>query len=246
MSEAKARVEAWISKGEIPETDVELRLIRRLPWLVDALDKRLIGDAERALVGLDHTVAPSLVPTERLRLAIAHYEGDQELDKVAMAELEAAFEGDPSLWIPAARLHASVNLGREAAARMTLSDQSLPYVFPGDVHPMMVDVLACGERVLPALHVDWVRKLTVWMSTVLILDCTALGMWFWPVLSVLDANKLKRPLVNLASQPLPSGGRGLAAGYAARLGLDGTALMEGSTELDQRILDLIFLGDAGA
>jgi hypothetical protein len=240
MSEAKARVEAWISKGGIPQTDVERRLIRRLPWLVDALDKHIIGDAERALLGLDHTVSPSLVPAERLRLAIAHYEGDQELDKVAMAELEAAFEGDPSLWIPAARLHASVNLGREAAARMTLSDQSLPYVFPGDVHPMMVDVLACGERVLPALHVDWLRKLTVWMSTVLILDCTALGM------SVLDANKLKRPLVNLASQPLPSGGRGLAAGYAARLGLDGTALMEGSTELDQRILDLIFLGDAGA
>ena len=246
MSEAKARVEAWISKGGIPETDVELRLIRRLPWLVDALDKRIIGDAERALLGLDHTVGPSLVPTERLRLAIAHYEGDQELDKAAMAELEAVFEGDPSLWVPAARLHASVNLGREAAARMTLSDQSLPYVFPGDVHPMMVDVLACGERVLPALHVDWVRKLTVWMSTVLVLDCTALGMWFWPVLSVLDANKLKRPLVSLASQPLPSGGRGLAAGYAARLGLDGTALMEGATELDQRILDLIFLGDAGA
>ena len=163
-----------------------------------------------------------------------------------MAELEETFEGDPSLWIPAARLHASVNLGREAAARMSLSDQSLPYVFPGDVHPMMVDVLACGERVLPALHVDWVRKLTTWMSTVLVLDCTALGMWFWPVLSVLDANKLRRPLVSLAGQSLPSGGRGLAAGYAARLGLDGTALMEGATELDQRILDLIFLGDAGA
>ena len=65
MSEAKARVEAWISKGGIPETDVELRMIRRLPWLVDALDKRLVGDVERALVGLDHTVGSSLVPTER-------------------------------------------------------------------------------------------------------------------------------------------------------------------------------------
>jgi len=128
---------------------------------------------------------------------------------------------------------------------MSLSDQSLPYVFPGDVHPMMVDVLACGERVLPALHVDWVRKLTTWMAPLLVVDCSELGMWFWPVLSVLDANKLRRPLAGLAGQRLPSGGRGLAAAYAARLGEDGAALMVGATELDQRIVDLVFLGDSG-
>jgi hypothetical protein len=245
MSEARARLQAWINQGGVPETDVELRLIRRLPWIVEALDDRLSGGAERALVGLDHTAAPSTTPTERLRLAIAHAEGGQEVDMAAMAELEEAFQGEPTLWIPAARLHASVNLGREAAARMSLSDQSLPYVFPGDVHPMMVDVLACGERVLPALHVDWVRKLTTWMAPLLVLDCTVLGMWFWPVLSVLAASKLRAPLAGLAGQRLPSGGRGLAAAYAARLGEDGTALMAGATELDQRIVDLVFLGDSG-
>jgi hypothetical protein len=246
MNEARARVDAWIAQGGAPETDIELRLIRRLPWVVEALDQRIGGGIERALMGLEYTDAPSSTPAERLRLGIAHSEGEQDLDKVAMAELEEVFVGDPTCWIPAARLHASVNLGREAAARMSLSAQSLPYVFPGDVHPMMVDVLACGERVLPALHVDWVRKLTTWMAPVLVLDCTELGMWFWPVLSVLDANKLRRPLASLAGQRLPSGGRGLAAAYAARLGEDGAALMAGATDLDRRILDLVLLGDAGA
>ena len=82
------------------------------------------------------------------------------------------------------------------------------------------------------------------MAPVLVLDCTALGMWFWPVLSVLDANKLRRPLASLAGQRLPSGGRGLAAAYAVRIGEDTAPLMAGTTELDRRILDLVLLGDA--
>ena len=244
MSESRERIEAWVAQGGIPETDIELRLTRGLPWLVQSLDGRLKGDTERALAGLNYKEERDLSQAERLRCAIAQADGDRELNKEAMAELEAAFHGDARAWIPAARLHASVNLGREAAARMSLSEQSLPYVFPGDIHPMMVDVLACGERVLPALHVDWLRKLTVWMAPVLVLDCTALGMWFWPVLSVLDANKLRRPLASLAGQRLPSGGRGLAAAYAVRIGEDTAPLMAGTTELDRRILDLVLLGDA--
>ena len=43
---------------------------------------------------------------------------------------------------------------------MALSDQNLPYVFPGELHPLQIDIFAVGDKVLPALHVDWVRKLT--------------------------------------------------------------------------------------
>ena len=245
MRESRERIEAWIAQGGTPETDIELRLMRRLPWLVQALDGRLKDGTKRALAGLNYKEEPELSKPERLRRAIARADGSEELNKEEMAELEEAFHGDERAWIPAARLHASVNLGREAAARMSLSEQSLPYVFPGDIHPMMVDVLACGERILPALHVDWLRKLTVWMAPVLVLDCAALGMWFWPVLSVLDANKLRRPLASLAGQRLPSGGRGLAAAYAVRIGEDSAPLMAAATELDQRILDLVLLGDSG-
>ena len=244
MSEARTRIEAWVAQGGAPETDIELRLIRRLRWLVEALDGRISDHTERAMIGLDHPEGSSLTMNERWRVAISQWGGGLEGDKAAMAELEEAFQGDPTHWIPSARLHASVNLGREAAARMSLSNQNLPYVFPGDVHPMMVDVLACGERILPALHVDWVRKITTWMAPVLVLDCTVLGMWFWPVLSVLDGKKLRRPLAGLAKHNLPPGGRGLAAAYALRLGEDGAPLMVGATELDQRIVDLVTLGEA--
>ena len=127
---------------------------------------------------------------------------------------------------------------------MALSDQVLPYVFPGEVDGRMVHVLSAGERVLPALHVDWVRKLTTWLAPTLSLDCKHGGLWFWPVIRILDAGKLKRPLLKLADVRLPPGGHGLASVYCRRIGLDGGPLLVAGREADRRIAALAFLGDS--
>jgi hypothetical protein len=239
--------EAFIRKaleaGWTTDNDAERRLARRIPWLVSELDSRVSDGIERALLGLDDSAKRGDSLTDRIRLAVARSDGGERGEAFALSELEEEAQAteDPALWIPAARLHARVNVGREASARMSLSDQTLPYVFPGDLHPLMVDVLACGDRVLPALHVDWLRKLTGWLVPAMAIDCGCLGMWFWPILTVLDAKKLNRELQSMNKKPQPPGARGLAAVYAAQLGL---ALDPGTDATDRRVLALAVLGNS--
>ena len=163
---------------------------------------------------------------------------------MAILEADAQASGDVHLWLSAARLHVLANPMREAEARMALSDQVLPYVFPGEVDERMVHVLSAGERVLPALHVDWIRKLTAWLAPVLQLDCKHGGLWFWPVLRSLDEGKLSRPLQKLAKARLSPTGYGLAAAYCRRLGIDDAVLLQAGGEGAARVAALAMVGDA--
>ena len=241
MSESLIR--RSIEDGWIPENDAERRLARRVPWVVDALRDRVADPVDRALVGLGLPDPAERSVTDRVRLALAEADGGSVGSAAALADLEAAAAAleQPEWIVPAARLHAQVSTEREASARMALSDQSLPYVFPGDVHPLMVDVLACGERILPALHVDWLRKLTSWLAPGLAADCAAMGLWFWPVLDVLDSKKISRELTKRLTRPGRPGGRGLVAAYGTRLALD---LDPGPHPGDRRIHALALLGNA--
>jgi len=239
----EAVIRTALEAGWKTNNDAERRLARRIPWLVDALDSRVTDGIERALLGLDDGAKVGDSLADRIRLAVANSDGGEWGEAVTLSELEEQAQAteDPALWIPAARLHARANVGREASARMALSDQTLPYVFPGDLHPLMVDVLACGDRVLPALHVDWLRKLTGWLVPAMAIDCGCLGMWFWPILTVLDAKKLNRELQSMSKKAQPPGARGLAAVYAAQLGL---ALDPGPDAADRRVLALAVLGNS--
>ena len=241
MSDARGIIEAWVSGGGRPQSDLELRLVRRISGLAETLGDRIKDPIDRALAGLDSP--PEMVGSLRQRVRIAVAGGGDSKDALGALEDEARAGSEPSLWVMAARCHAAANLGREAAARMSLSNQSLPYVFPGEIDPMMVDLLAVGERVLPALHVDWVRKLTTWVAPALAPDCHAMGLWFWPVLAALDANKLSRPLKRVAESPMAPGGRGLAVVYGQRIGIDMSASVQSLGDIDKRIVALARLGD---
>lgn len=238
-------ISSWVDQGGCPETDVELQLIRRISGLAESLDDRIKDPIDRALAGLSAPPSTADSLTDRVRIAVA---AGSQMGAGALGDLEdeARASGDAHLWVTAARQHAMVNLGREAAARMSLSEQSLPYVFPGEIDEVMVDLLAVADRVLPALHVDWVRKLTTWIAPVLASDCRALGMWFWPVLGALDGGKLSRPLIKLAQVPLGPGGAGLALAYSMRIGLEPEGLTAKCEELDHRIVALARLGDGAA
>ena len=122
---------------------------------------------------------------------------------------------------------------------MALSDQNLPYVFPGELHALQVDLFAVGDRVLPALHVDWVRKLTGLAAQAIELDCMALGLWSQPLLGILEERTVVRALKRIRrSRRMPPGARGLAALYLEELGHDASRMLDGAAPADHLIAEL--------
>ena len=240
-------IEQWVSSGGVPTTDIELRLIRRIPLLVERFDPVISDPIQRGLLGLSAPTELVGSLSDRIRISTAMVDSGALIspDIAAALEAEAKASGDRHLWVMAARFHALTNPSREAEARMNLAAQDLPYVFPGELSPLMVDVLACGECVLSALHVDWVRKITAWLAPALAMDCRALGMWFWPVLRFLEQGKLVRPLARLGKATnMPPGGLGLAAVYCQRLGIPADLLLSEGVALDRRVAALGVIGDA--
>ena len=237
----RQRIDAWIGAGGRPRTDTEIRLARRIPDLCQSIDDRITDPIERALAGLDEPTFRGEDLEQKLRMGLAGFQYD--VAELADMEEKAKESGDDNFWLIAARLHAESNIGREAAARMSLSEQALPYVFPGELHPMMVDLLAIGERVIPALHVDWIRKLTEWSGAALMQDCKVMGLWFWPILRCLEGAKLKRPIHRLMKSSLPDGAKGITMAYAIRLGLKVSIQESDIGENDALVLALVRLGD---
>ena len=200
-----------------------LRLARRVPEAAAVLDRLPLSPLQRALCGL--SPAPALPDpennVEQATLAgLSLLDGGARPPAAWAARLEAAAEGDPLWWAHAARLHHAADEARERQSRMRLSEQDLPYVFPGELHPLMIDVLGSADRVFSALHIDWMRKLTAWITDALPADQAALGLWFWPVLRFMDERALVAPIRRLErARRAPPGGRGLALAYAHRAGL---------------------------
>lgn len=212
------------------------RLARRVPRAQAVLSVLAETPLERALLGLSAPPGPHVQPTLGDKILACQARLDQGLavDPAVAAALEAEAEGDLEWWVPAARVHLLVSPAREARVRMALSHQELPYVFPGELHPLQVALLAGGDRVVQALHVDWLRKLTEFAADALILDGRALGLWFWPILRFLDERKLGRPLKKLArARKLPPGALGMLAAYADRIGAKAGPLLAAGDEVDR-------------
>ncbi len=210
-----------------------LRLARRVPSVRAVLDDVLTDPLERALAGVGDPPAPGADLASRVQVAQATADRGAALDPVRMAALEADAEGDPEWWVPAARLHVLASEDRERLGRMRLSDQDLPYVFPGELHPLMVETLAVGDRVLTALHVDWMRKLTGWVADALVLDLRQRGLWFWPDLRFLSERKLA-PVLRKQQRIRRGrpGTRGLMVAYHYRTGQEWRRLMTGLEPAD--------------
>lgn len=229
-----------------------LRLARQVPALRPALDAGLDRPVDRALAGL--APPPAAAPPganlsgdalgEAILAEQARADGGGALEPALAERLEAAAAGHPVWWVPAARLAVLASPARERAARMDLSDFELPYVYPGDLHPRLVAVLAVGDRVLASLHVDWMRKLTEWAADALSADLRQRGLWFWPHLRAMDEKKLA-----IALDALPPlrragpGARGLALAYRARIGLPVAAAAAALDPLEQAVLAVAIASD---
>lgn len=221
-----------------------LRLARSLPAVVESLAPLLEDPLERALLGLGPAPQESELGRAVLS-AISVVDGGGTVAHAA--ELEARAQGDVSWWPLAAQAHAASSTRREQEGRMRLSVQDLPYVFPGELGQVVVDVLACGARVMPALHVDWARKLTDLAADALVLDCRVLGLWFWPALRSLSTERLVRPVGKLKrARRLPLGGLGMAAAYAFRVGAPWQVLLADAQPADSLLAALAIIGDRPA
>ncbi len=232
-----------------------LRLSRRVPGAGQALGALGLTPIQRALCGLDAAPAfpdPESNVEQATLVGLCHLDASAPIPAAWAARLEAAAEGDPAYWVPAARLHHAADPERERQSRMRLSEQDLPYVFPGELHPAMVDVLASADRVFTALHIDWMRKLTAWAADAMPADQAAVGLWFWPVLRFMDERALIAPIRRLErARRAPPGGRGLALAYAHRNGLAPAELRDPAAfarlaAADRLLLALAVLSDHSA
>ncbi|HCH61877.1 MAG: hypothetical protein CL927_11145 [Deltaproteobacteria bacterium] len=198
-----------------------LRLARRVPVVRDHLEGILTDPYDRAEAGLAPPIEGRSL-SEHIRMGLLRAELGLSLPSAADAKAwETEAEPDPTWWVPSARLHVLASIDRERQTRAALSEAELPYVFPGELHARSVDVLAGGDRVLTALHVDWLRKVTRWVGDTAVADARALGFWFWPHLRYLAGGQLKKPFKKLLrTRRLPTGAYGMAVAYHHRIGQD--------------------------
>jgi hypothetical protein len=232
--EFDAVVAAWLADPDPAVlSPAVLRLSRRVASLRPSLDALLQDPLERALAGLEPPPTEGETLGARVLAMLALVDGGALPTPAEAEALEAEAQGDPEWWVPAARIHVLTSEPRERAARMALSDQDLPYVFPGELHPLMVETLAVGDRALTALHVDWMRKLSGWVVDALVLDLRCSGLWFWPHLRFLSEKRLAltlRKLVRLRrGRP---GSRGLVVAYHHKVGAPWEHLVAGLEPVD--------------
>ena len=170
---------------------------------------------------------------EEVFLAWAWVEHGGSLEEQYCADLEVRAQSDTRVWPLATRIHVGQSQERERQARLTLSVQQLPFSLPNSLDPIQVEVLASADRVLNALHVDWVRKLSVHVLDILALDCRYVGLWFEPLLDVLPESALRKSLRKVArAKRLNDGSRGLAAYYAWRLNMRTDVFLKNATQKD--------------
>jgi len=235
--EIDATLEAWLADPDRAGlSTAALRLSRKVPRVQARLDALLDDGLARALAGLED--APDPTQEDDLGRCIWAAQACADAGKAVSIDFLAALEEraarDLQWWVPAARLHAMASPDRERAAFMALSDQVLPFVFPGDLHPLQVDALAVADRVFTSLHIDWMRKLTTFLGDTLVLDARCMGFWFWPHIDVVDPKKLQRPLGKVVeARKIAPGGRGMVAAYLTRMGIDPEAVLVGGTRNDR-------------
>ncbi len=221
-------------------TSASLRLLSRIPAYRERLSLILTDSVDRALAGLEE-IQPELTGNLKndVLKSVAWIERGNLLEPDFSIELERRSTNDFQWWPLAARINALCNVDRENTGRQRMSVQSVPFVMPGELHPLQVEVLAIGDRVLHVLHVDWSRKLAQFTCQALRLDCQFLGLWFEPLLDVLPEKMLRTALKKQRNaRRVVAGSYGLAAYYAHKIGLDPKPFLDRGGETDQFLYDV--------
>ena len=176
---------------------------------------------------------------EEVFLAWAWNEAGESLSKDYCYDLEERVRDHMDIWPIATRIHAAQHDDRVTQSRIKLSHQQLPFSLFNALDDLQVEVLACGDKILNALHVDWVRKLARHTLKALPLDCQNVGFWFAPILDVLPEEDIKKSLKKLKHmRKIQEGSLGLAAFYAWRLNMDEHIFLSRATQRDKDLFSL--------
>ena len=69
-------IEQWVSSGGVPTTDIELRLIRRIPLLVERFDPVISDPIQHGLLGLSAPTELVGNLSDRIRISTAMVDSD--------------------------------------------------------------------------------------------------------------------------------------------------------------------------
>ncbi len=229
----------WLEESKLSKT--MLSFSRNVPWIQERLLSKIQDPLHRALLG-EKINEPS--DSENLEsdiwFARAWFENGNALNAEWLNRLEERAEAqDPILHIEAASLHVKASMEREMLSRQRLCSMEIPFVYPGDVLPLHVELFAGGEKALHVLHVELLRKLGMVIIDSLEQDCQQRGAWLLPLIEVLPERKFIKQIQQLTKSPsrknqrlFAGGGWGLLATYAQRIGLDVSPILERGTEMD--------------
>ena len=218
-----------------------LRFARKNSILKGRLDGILTDPIERSLCGLqDCEPVTTGSIKEQVLSAMAYVDGGGHLDKTFAANLESTAQNDLKWWVEAVKLHALTNPQRELEARQKLSEQSIPFVFPGDLHSLQVEIFAFGSKTLHVLHVDWMRKLAEFTCQALYLDCQQHGFWFLPIIDILPERIFVKQLKKAQRKTrFNIGSRGVLASYYKKVLLDPSPILRKSSSADLWIYNAV-------
>jgi len=216
-----------------------LSLARNAPRVQMRLSDRVTEERQYLLGTASFESIPKHLETlplvKQIRICRAWMAQGNKLDTQIAARIETAAKanGNDALWVDATRIHVLCSPQRELQARILLSQQELPFVLPGELSELQVDLLASGDRALHVLHVEWLKKLSELAFDALAIDCRHQGFWFLPFLEVLPEKKfLKRIKRFKRNRRLAGGGLGVAAFYYALLGGNQDELLSNGNEVD--------------
>ena len=229
----------WLNESKLSKT--MLSFSRNVPWIQQRLLSVLKDDLNRALLGeeISKPIQTSNVEYD-IWATRAWFESENPVEQGWALDLEQrAEEMDPILHIEAASLHVKTSMPREMLSRQRLCSMDIPFVFPGDVLPLHIELFAGGEKALHVLHVELLRKLGMLIIDSLEQDCHNRAAWLLPLIEVLPERKLQKQIQQLTNAPsrknqrlFMGGGWGLLATYAQRIGMDVEPILDRGNELD--------------
>lgn len=231
----------WFKESRVPKS--LLSFSRNVPWIQERLLKVCTEDLSQALLGGDVELTLAQPTRDNLVQLIwsarAMLEQGVSLDEGWLNQLEDTATSEPLLHIEAASLHVKASMSREMLSRQRLCSMQIPFVYPGDILPLHIELFAGGEKALHVLHVELLRKLGIVIIDSLEIDCQHRGAWLLPLIEVLPERKFIKEIQKLTKSPsrknqrlFKGGGWGLLATYAQRIGLEVDPILERGDEMD--------------
>lgn len=223
---------SWLKNGKI--TDQMLCLAKKIPDVREQFLKEELDDIQRAILGLEVLIPSITSNMERdVRICKSFVDNGGEIDSEFLQKLEDRVISDPVLQTDVARIHVLCSAEREEQARRAIVLEEIPFVFPGELTSLHVEIFAVGDKALHVLHVDGLKRLAQIAIEALEVDIIHQRMWFYPFLEVIPEKLFIREIRKLARKTkYQGGGIGLLAFYGSKLGMNPENILREGNDLD--------------